>query len=245
MLADNDRPSLDEQYIGATNSSNLTLNPDGICAATHLIAAGLLGNRMGEALAHLRGEWDAADKPRKATEEEITARADAFPKKKGKPDVKRARTEALVGFAVAMRHRAHAMRGWAPALLILQQWAALRQVDQDILIPSLYHWLNPTCPVCDGHGKRKMDDAPVLGKQCHHCQGSGTWPRPLGAERIHDWLRGCAGKARADRGGLLRDRIDASDLRERTENRRAPPAEDERGAEAVAEVARRSMGKVR
>lgn len=205
MLMATERPGLDEQYLVATNTSDLTLNPDRVCAATHLIAAGLLGNRMGEALIHLRAEWDAADKPRKMTEAEIAARAVELPRRHGKPDVKRARTEALVGYAAGMRNRARQMRGWLPAMLLMREWADARQVDLDLLSPALYHFLNPTCPVCDGHGLRKVPDAPALSaKQCHHCNGSGVWPRPLGAERIHDWLRGCVGRAKQDRRKLLR-----------------------------------------
>jgi hypothetical protein len=214
MLDTNDRPGLDEQYLVATNTSNLTLNPDRICAATHLIAAGLLGNRMGEALIHLRAEWDSADKPRKLTEHEISARAvriayaiakeKNLPLKAVKPDVRRARTEALLGFATGMRHRAHAMRGWIPAMVLLREWAIQREVDLDLLSPALYHWLHPTCPVCDGLGKRRLPEAPVLGKQCHHCGGAGIWPRPLGAQRVHEWLKSCLGKARQDRARLLR-----------------------------------------
>jgi hypothetical protein len=246
MYADNnDRPGLDEQYIVATNTSDLTLNPDRVDSATHLIAAGLLGNRMGQALVFLRAEWDAAEKPRKATEDEILARAGDLPKRKGKVDVKRARTELLVGYSVAMRHRAHKLVGWLPALGIMAEWAALRRVDMDLISPALYHWLAPTCPVCDGLGHRKMDDAPVLGKECHHCNGSGKWPKPLGADRVHDWLGKCVGKAKSERSGLLHGRIDSDDLKERTANRLAPLAEDERGAAAVAEVARNSMGRVR
>lgn len=241
LMADTNRPGLDEQYISATNTSDLTLDPDHVCAATHLIAAGLLGNRMGQALAFLRSEWDAADKPRKATEQEIAARAEELPYRKGHPDVKRARTEMLVAYSVALRHRAHALTGWASAVAIMGEWARLRGVDPDLLSPSLYHFLAPTCPVCDGLGYRKMEDAPVLGKRCHHCEGSGKWPRPLGADRVSDWLKSCAGKARADRSGLIHGRIDAEDLRDRTSHRAKPAAEDERGAAAVAEVARQSM----
>jgi hypothetical protein len=206
MLMDtSDKPGLEEQYLTATNSSNLTLDPDRTCAATHLIAAGLLGNRMGEALVHLRGEWDAAEKPRKLTEDEIGERARLLPKRHGKDDVKRARSEALIGYSVAMRRRAHAMHGWMPAVILMRQWADLRGVDLDLLSPALYHWLAPTCPVCDGHGVRKIQDAPALSaKQCHHCNGAGTWPRPLGADRIHDWLRGCVAKAKQERRRLLR-----------------------------------------
>jgi hypothetical protein len=199
-----DRPGAEEQYLLATSTSDLTLNPDRVCAATHLIAAGLVGNRMGEALSHLRSEWAGASKPRKATEDEIAARAAELPKRHGKPDIKRARTEMLIGYAVALRHRAHQMRGWNPAMALLIEWAILRDVDRDLLSPSLYHFLAPTCPVCDGLGKRRMPDAPVLGKECHHCAGTGKWPRPLGAEQVQEWLARCAGKAKRDRGALVR-----------------------------------------
>lgn len=245
MQTTSDKPGLEEQYIAATNASDLTLNPDRTCAATHLIAAGLLGNRMGQALAFLRSEWDAADKPRKATEQEIEARAEELPYRKGKPDVKRARTEMLVGYSVALRHRAHALAGWSSAVAIMGEWAKLRGVDFDLLSPSLYHFLAPTCPVCDGLGHRKMEGAPVLGKACHHCGGTGKWPRPLGADRVSDWLKACAGKARADRSGLIHGRIDAEDLRERKAKRAAPLPEDEGDVAAVAEHFRRCMGQRR
>lgn len=199
-----DRPGLEELYQLATSTSDLTLNPDKVCAATHLIAAGLTGNRMGEALTHLRSEWAMADKPRKATDAEIAGRAAVLPKLKGKPDVKRARTMLLVEYAAGLRKRAHQMRGWAPAMVLLAEWATLRGVDRDLLSPSLYHWLAPTCPVCDGRGAQRLPDAPSLGKQCHHCAGTGKWPRPLGADQVANWLASCASKARRERGALLR-----------------------------------------
>lgn len=247
MLADtnNDRAGLDEQYIVATNSSDLTLNPDRVCSATHLIAAGLLGNRMGAALVHLRSEWDAADKPRKMTEGEIVLRAGAMPKRHGKPDVKRARTEALIGYAVAMRHRAHRLAGWLPALSIMAEWAQLRGVDVDLLSPSLYHYLNPTCPVCDGHGVRKIPDAPSLSaKQCHHCDGAGTWPRPHGAERVHNWLRGCVGKAKRERGDLMRGEGEVAPMADRLRREGGPEEEAEEAARTAAHF-RDSMGRGR
>lgn len=207
MIAEN-RPSLDERYISATNSSDLSLNPNATCDATHLIAAGLAGNRMGSALLHLQAEWHKAGKPRKWTESEILARAEVHPKRQGKPDVKRARTEALLAYATALRKRAHGLNGWIPALVIMGEWADQRGVDPDLLSPALYHFLAPVCPVCDGHGKRRMEDAPVLGKQCYHCNGAGMWPQPQGADRVQDWLKSCLGKAKRDRAQLLHPQKD-------------------------------------
>jgi hypothetical protein len=257
MLDTNDRPGLDEQYLVATNTSNLTLNPDRTCAATHLIAAALADNRMAAALTHLGGEWAGADKPRKLTEPEISARAVTFayhlakerkvPVKSVKPDFRRARTEALLAYDTGLRHRAHSLSGWIPTMILLREWALLRGVDLGLLSPALFHHLSPACPVCDGRGHRLLPDAPVLGKQCHHCSGSGIRPRALGSHRIHDWFKGCIGKAKADRSGLINERIDAADLRERTASRKGPAEEwiDEEGDSAAAEHFRKSMGTVR
>lgn len=203
MMDTRDRPGLDEQYVAATNTSDLTLDPDHRCAADHLIAAALSGNRMGDALNHLRSEWDSALKPVKWTEDDVAARAQKLPKRKGKPDLKMARGQLIVEHASALRMVYMRLGGRALCLEILAEWAAKRNVDPDLLSPALYHYLNPLCPVCDGLGKLRHQDAPVLGKDCHHCAGSGKWPRPLGAERVESFLKGSVGKARQDRASLL------------------------------------------
>jgi hypothetical protein len=202
-----ERPGPDEQYLAATNTSDLTLNLHGNCAATHLIAAALAGNRMGSALLHLKAEWDSADKPRKATEADILARAKALPLNKGKLDLRRARVEAMVNHATAMRARASRLAGRPAVLGMLKEWAESRGMDVDMLSPALYHWLSPACPACEGRGKMRFQDAPILSdRKCVHCTGTGTWPRPLGAEAIHDYFKSCTNKARSERTTLLREK---------------------------------------
>lgn len=203
MIDTQDRPGLDEQYIAATNASDLTMDPDHRCAVDHLIAAALGGNRMGDALARLKAEWDSAAKPVKWTVADIAMHAESLPKKKGKPDLRMARAQLIAAYARALREAYMRLMNRGLCLEILGEWAAKRGVDADLLSPALYHWLAPACPVCDGLGKLKMADAPVLGKDCPHCAGSGKWPRPLGAERVKDFLKGCVGKARQDRKTLL------------------------------------------
>lgn len=199
-----ERPGLDEQYIAATNSSNLTLNPDKICAATHLIAAAKGGGRMGSALIHLRAEWDRTDKPRRKTEAEIVARAKELPKYKGKVDLKRARIEAMSEYNYAMRERAKRLTGRALVMGLLEDWAAARGIERDLLSPALFHWLSPECPVCTGPGKVKALEAPVLtDRKCDHCKGAGTWPRPSGAEPIHDFFKSCVAVAKRGRADML------------------------------------------
>lgn len=204
MADTNDQPpGLDEQYIAATNSSDLTLDPEHRCAADHLIAAALGGNRMGDALNHLRSEWDTAPKPVKWAEADVIERARSLPKRKGKPDLRAARAQLIVEFAAAQRAVYMGLSGRSVCLHILAEWAALRQVDPDLLSPALYHYLNPLCPVCDGLGKLRHPDAPVLGKDCHHCAGSGKWPRPLGADKVESFMKGCVAKAKQERRAYL------------------------------------------
>lgn len=213
-------PGLDEQYLTAKNTSDLTLNPDGVCAATHMIAAGLLGNRMGEALANLRTEWDGKPRPRKWTEEEIAAHAKTLPKRKDKPDMKRARGEARLAYTMALRRHMEGLQARHAALRLMLEWAQIREADPEVLAPALQHWLHPNCPVCDGLGETKAPDAPVLLKKCSHCNGAGKWPTPPGAGRVLDWLKGCVGKAKGERASHLHGEIDCVDLQDEKARRK-------------------------
>jgi len=200
-----DRPGLDEQYLTASNSSNLTLNPDRVCAPTHLIAAALSSNPMADALNRLSSEWARARKPRKATEAEILTRANELPKFKGKADVKRARVEALMTYNRELRSRAHGLRGWVPALSLLVEQAQKRGWDVDAMSPALYHWLQAVCPVCDGRKDMVISGSPCLGaQQCRYCGGSGRWPTPPGAVDAQTWLNRCSRVATSGRGALVR-----------------------------------------
>jgi hypothetical protein len=170
-----------------------------------ILAAGMVKNQLGHALIHLRAEWDRTDKPRKRTPAEIAKRAAELPDKKGRPDVRRATVEAMVWHAGAMRERASKLAGRNLVLGLLRDWAKECEVDEDLLSPALFHWLAPKCPVCDGHGKFRMPDAPALGRQnCKHCGGHGTWPRPLGAEQIHSHIKSCIGRVKGGMSGKLR-----------------------------------------
>lgn len=200
-----DRPGLEEQYLLATSTSDLTLNPDRTCAATHLIAAGLSSNMMADALNRLRSDWVKAARPRKATEAEILARAGELPKVKGKPDLKRARIEALMTYNRELRSRAHGLRGWVPALSLLLEQAERQGWDVDGMSPALYHWIQPVCPVCDGRRKMVIAGSPCLSDQtCRYCGGSGEWPTPPGASDAHRWISRCLRVATSGRGALVR-----------------------------------------
>lgn len=239
MYADtHDRPNLDEQYIMATNASDLTLDADRTTAVDHLIAAGLVGNRMGSILVHLTGEWASADKPPKWSDDEVSLRARSLPYRKGKPDLKRARAEAMSAHNRAMREVYLSLPSRRDAIAILAEWANRRGVDLDVLSPSLYHHLQPACSVCEGRKQLRMPDAPVLGKQCYACDGTGLVKT---TERVKNWLKGCATKARSQRGNMIHGRSDVTPMADRL---RGPEQADDSPEEQarVAEHFRRSLG---
>lgn len=250
MYADtHDRPGLDELYLLATNASDLTVDADRTTAADHLIAAGLVGNRMGSILIHLIGEWMAADKPPRPSEYDIALRAELLwcalgVGHKKKPDLKRTRAELMNAHARAMRAVYFSLPSRMDALAIMADWARWKGVDVDLLSPALYRHLDPACPVCEGRGKMVMADAPVLGKECHACGGTGIYPQALGAHRIRDWLKDCAGRARAQRGGIVRGRVTSDDVTPLADRLRGPVEADDAPEEQarVAEHFRRSLG---
>lgn len=245
MYADtNERPGYEEQYLVATNTSDLTLG-EGVDAATHMIAAGLIGNRMGQALVHLRAEWDGLGKIPRWTDEDVRCRAELLPRKGKALDMHRARSELIAAYNRALRERYLRLAGRPFALAVMLDWAQRREVDPDHLSPTLYRWLDPVCPVCSGLGKLRMPDAPSLGKTCFACQGSGERAMTSEGRRIFDWLKGCAAKAKGEGRRMLHGEIDTEALGER-KGREAARVRQETDrpevAAAVAAVAAASMG---
>ena len=212
-MADTAARTIDERYGLARSTSDLT-SGGGLGPAAGftnkaldiLGAAGMMGQRhqLGMALIALMHEWDRCDRPPKRTEAQIEARAAQLPDKRGRPDVKRARAEAIVWHARAMRERAAALQGRAAVMGLLTDWAVLRGLDVDLLSPAIFHWLSPTCPVCDGHGRLRRPDAPVLGVQCYHCHGTKEWAKPMGAWVVHQHIADCIGKAKSAMAGKMR-----------------------------------------
>jgi hypothetical protein len=204
----------DESYAVSRHASDMTL-PGGLVSgegfhnrkAEVVLAAGMAQgsgrHQLGFALIAIRAEWDRCDKPAKRSEAFIQARALEL-KSKGRPDVKRARAEAIAWHAREMRERAMKLRGRNVVLGLLTEWAKREGVDEDLLSPALFHFLAPTCPYCDGLKEVKHASSPTLGHTCPHCKGSGTWPRPLGAYAIHAHIADVIGKAKAGMVGRLR-----------------------------------------
>jgi hypothetical protein len=188
MLADpynHPPPDVEERYQSACSTSSLKVEAEKGGSADVLIAAGWSDSRVGMALLRLHSEYDGAAKPKRMGEAAIRALAEANPDDRGKPRMTWARTESLMWHRRELRLLAQSLKSRASVLEQLTQWAAMKGIDPALVGPAVHHWLAPTCVVCDGHGRRKLPDAPALsGKPCHACNGSGHTPHPQGSARV-------------------------------------------------------------
>jgi hypothetical protein len=202
--------SIEEAYATASLTSDMTafggMVPEGRRTGNSniILAAALTKSRLGIALIAYRAEWDRCEKPPKRSEAQIEARSKELKDKRGKPDIRRARVEAMVWHARMLRERAMKLRGRSAVLGLLTDWALLRGVDVDLLSPVIFHFLAPACAACDGRGRLVIHDTPVLGKQCPHCRGTGTWPMPSGGSVVYDHITDAIGKAKSGMAGKLR-----------------------------------------
>ena len=185
----------------ACNASSLKVEAEKGGPADVMIAAGWSDSRVGMALLRLHSEWDGSAKPKRATEPMIAAMAERLKAgdeqertRWGPPNPRapkpgnamvRARSESVAWYRKELRLLAQSLKSRAIVLEQLTHWAILRGIDPLVVGPALHHWLAPTCAACDGHGRRKIPDAPALSaKQCHACQGTGNAHAPEGSGRV-------------------------------------------------------------
>ena len=117
------------------------------------------------------------------------------------------------------RARAHAAKWYANELRILAlslksrpvvweqllPWAQVKGIPEDHIAQALFHWLDPVCSHCDGHGLHKAKDAPALSaKQCRACNGTGTKAIPEGGSRVLSHISHCTSEARQSISKRLR-----------------------------------------
>ena len=79
---------------------------------------------------------------------------------KGKLDMKKGAGHRDCRTGTGHARGLHEPASRAAALAIMGEWAGRRGVDPDLLSPTLYRYLAPACPVCDGLGKMRLPDAP-------------------------------------------------------------------------------------
>lgn len=179
----NERPTVEESYQVAGNTSNLTVEADVRGAGDVLIAAGWSESRVGMALLRLHSEWDGASKSRREP---------------GKP------ASAMSGSD--LRLLATSLKSRPAVWAQLAPWLALKGIASEVGAAALLHWLHPSCPHCDGHGLKRAKDAPALtARQCSKCHGTGHRPHPQGSAKVLVFLDDCVSRARQSLKNRLRN----------------------------------------
>ena len=171
MLINDDRAGIEEQYCQATTSSNLRVEADKRGAADILIASGMSGRGLGGALMRLRTEYSGGSVPRASM---------------GKTDY-RLMMSQLHTFPAVLQ----AMTDQAT------HWGIER--PESVAKAVIAHFLDDTCPHCEGRGKDRIKGTPALsGKNCKHCQGTGHTALPYGSagRRLEGYMQDCINRWR-------------------------------------------------
>lgn len=152
-----DKPSIEETYSRAGNTSNLTVEADRRGDADVLIAAGMVGasKSLGMALLRLHSEYDGASRLR-----EGASRLDVA--------MLAARLRGLPGVVGAVTERAAV-------------WGMEQPKDKALAV--VLWWLDKQCRRCTGRMFEPIPGTPALSAiRCRACNGTGEAHLPHGGE---------------------------------------------------------------
>jgi len=179
-MATTEKPTIDETYSRAGNTSDLTVDPEARGAADVLIAAGMVGlspsKSLGMALMRLHSEYDGASRLREdATMLDVAMLA--------------ARLRGLPGVVGAVTERAAV-------------WGMEQPKDKALAV--VLWWLDKQCRRCTGRMFEPIPGTPALSAiRCRVCNGTGESHLPNGSDgrRLVNYIEA---SLHAGRDGLKR-----------------------------------------
>jgi hypothetical protein len=189
------RPSIDERYASACNTTSLHVIADKGGAGDVLIASGWSPTKLGSALLRLHSEWDGTAKLPKVTPEAITQVARTM---QGTPAEKLAKAQKIAADWHSHECRLLAQRLKTLAAVReaatqrLNVWGAINA--KDVAAEVLMHWLHPVCNVCAGQKFELIPGTPSLStKACKGCRAAGRAETPHGeiGKRLQNYLDDC------------------------------------------------------
>lgn len=151
-----ERPTVGERYSSAVESSNLKVNPERRGDADYMIAAGMLGDRLGALLLRLRVEFDAVRMDLRL--------------KKGTAPIDR--------LLILQKLKTLDEAKGALARFSVQQATKRRFMQPDDVVLKLagrvldVH-LDPLCHHCDGRGSNGGAHRGEMKQICRPCKGTG------------------------------------------------------------------------
>lgn len=175
----------DELYQSAIASRNLGVDLESRGDADAIMAAAWSDNEAGASLLRLQAEWEAGQKPRRPTPEQVTAIVAAMNKPAGAKvfTAAEAMETALGWYSNELQLFFMRLRTRRQVLMQLGAWADRTGHDKGMVSAVLYWWLAPTCPACGGLGYLKAPGAPRLSaKACSSCDGTKHKQIPHGKQ---------------------------------------------------------------
>lgn len=174
-----DKPTIDETYSRAGNTSDLTVEARQRGAGDVMIAAGWSDSRIGSALLRLQSEADGAQRKANATDMMLIA----------------GRLAGLKPLVTVLAAR---------ALL----WAEPPSRPETLAREVLLWWLDQTCKLCHGRRWVVIPGAPALSnRNCPRCHAIGTMPVPYGfmGRKLATTMDTCLSTARGQINARLRN----------------------------------------
>lgn len=189
--------TIEEAYSSAVSTSNLKVGgEDHVGDCDKIIAAGWSKHLLGNALTRLRGEYDAAARPRMAIAAQFwyAAKHDLENEMKGSgqgPTSKQINQLA--------HERAHAFNLHETGMFLqrlkslhevrvrLSTMAVMRGVEaaDDKVIRVVRWWLDDICPACGGTENKVVPGSNRHGSEkCDVCDGTGKKKKPCGKDGL-------------------------------------------------------------
>lgn len=200
--------TVEERYDSACGATTLRVQAERGGPADVMIASGgamhvedrsreANAARVGMSLLRLHSEWSGAAKPRRLGPSQVAALAVKHRDEHGKPNRQKALAEAARWYGNELRLLSLALKTRPAVWAQIAPWAQDKGIPEDQVAQALFHWLDPVCGYCDGHGLHKAKDAPALSaKQCRACNGTGTKAIPEGGGRVLSFISHCTSQAR-------------------------------------------------
>lgn len=231
---ENQPPTIEERYTGATHASNLRVEPERGGSADVIIAMAMSQARLGGALIRLHSEWDRCEKPTKPTAERTRAvflsmkpayiplilSANAYTRCQ-QEDLRRRQAQAPIETHKWYMHELK---------LLFQKLKTMPEVRQELVLwarqkgiadaehrvaEMLVWWLDHVCPRCEGRKKQLIAGTPHKShKDCDLCHGTGEVPLPYSydhssyqreSKMIAKYISDCTNNAQSLLGQQLPD----------------------------------------
>lgn len=202
--------SIEERYLVAGNTSDLSVCHERRTAADVLIAAGWSQSRLGAAALRLHSEWSAATMPRRPNRDQVARMAQQMPLVNGKPDLAGALRLAADWYQAELHRAVDRLHGLPVMRSQLAGLASQRGMasPEALAAAVLCHWLDPVCHSCHGLKFQLVKGAPALSaKVCPVCRGLGRSEPPHGQDGrwMLNYLDRCVAVARGSISKRLRN----------------------------------------